>query len=423
MRNTFLKNGFLNISMMDSLSQSIRKKGGENWKRRRINDWILGRKLLADYKIYKQKSKQKYMYNTFLYLFILSLSGYLAYISKKPLRTKIIIFIVLYYIFFLFLEILDIFGGLRIWSQRERTSNCYDWFEHYFKKDYGNKHDFDYSESLFLNNYTLSGKEATLQKYNYMFKELNLGPGKKLLDCGSGICTWIDFCKSKGVDVIGLTLSEEQKEVCLKKKITAYVQDYRILDEKFIGKFDAISLLGSTEHITISSGYYSVRQNSYNDYSSLFNVLKQYLKPNGKMLLTVIVQCRQDWSVYDYMQAYFLERHYGGCYSTPEIISKSITDNNLKVVSVKDYTKDYHWISVVEPDHFGHWWVHWEEDTFDKITYFIRGLCTDPFLLHHWVYYGLDTWMWQFGGYQKTPLTDEQVKHAPANLKYFVISN
>jgi hypothetical protein len=46
-----------------------------------------------------------------------------------------------------------------------------------------------------------------------------------------------------------------------------------ILDEKFIGKFDAISLLGSTEHITISSGYFSSKQNSYRDYSSLFNVL------------------------------------------------------------------------------------------------------------------------------------------------------
>jgi len=365
------------------------------------------------------------MYNTFLYLFLLSLSGYLAFNLKKiTVRMKIIFFIVLYYIFFLLFEFLDIFAGLKIWSQKERTINCYAWFEHYLKQNYDNGEGYyDYSESLFLNNYKLSGKEATLQKYNYIFKELNLGPGKKLLDCGSGICTWIDFCKKKGVEVIGLTLSEEQKEVCVKKKINAYVQDYRVLDEKFIGKFDAISLLGSTEHITISSGYYSVRKNSYNDYSSLFNVLKQYLKPNSKMLLTVLVQCNENRSAYDLFQGYFMDRHYGGYYSVPEVITKSIIDNNLKVDSVNDCTKDYHWISVVEPDHFGHWWINWEEDPIDKITYFIRGLLTDPFLLHHWMYYGLDTWMWQFGGYQKTPLTDEQVKNAPANLKYFVISN
>ena len=118
-----------------------------------------------------------------------------------------------------------------------------------------------------------------------------------------------------------------------------------------------------------------------------------------------------------------MQRHYGGYYAKTEIISKSITDNGFTINSIDDYTKDYHWISVAEPDHFGHWWIHWEENPFDKIIYFFKGLVTDPFLLHHWLYYGMDTWMWQFGGYQKTPLTDNQVKKAIANLKYFVISN
>ena len=204
------------------------------------------------------------------------------------------------------------------------------------------------------------------------------------------------------------------------------MQDFRILDEKFIGKFDAVSLLGSTEHITISSGYYEVKKNSYNDYHNLFKVLKQYLKPDGKIVLTVLVQCKpsDEWpSIYDHLQAYVIDRHYGGYYSNTEIISKAITDNSLKINSIKDYTKDYHWISVAEPDHFGHWWIHWDENPLDKIIYTIKGLFTDPFLLHHWLYYGMDTWMWQFGGYQTTPLTDEQVKNAPANLKYFTISN
>jgi cyclopropane fatty-acyl-phospholipid synthase-like methyltransferase len=346
-----------------------------------------------------------------------------------PLYVKILVFFLVYYTIFIVFEILDIFAGLRIWDQTERTSNCYDWFVHYLKNDYGiidGENVYDYSENIYFDDFNASSKQSLQNKYNNFFNELNLSSGKKLLDCGCGIGTWMEFCMSKGVEVVGLTLSEEQKDIIVKKGLEAYVKDYRILDEKFIGKFDAISIFGSTEHITVSSGYYQVEKNSYKDYSNVFNVLKQYLKPDGKILLTVLVQNKPcvEWpSLLDHFQAYLCDRHYGGYYSHTEIISKAITDNNLKINSVNDYTRDYHWISVAEPDHFGHWWVHWEESPIDKITYFIRGLVTNPFLLHHWLYYGFDSWMWQFGGYQKTPLTDEQIKNAPANLKYFSISN
>ena len=149
------------------------------------------------------------------------------------------------------------------------------------------------------------------------------------------------------------------------------------------------------------------------------------MKQDGKILLTVLVQGRpmKDRSgVYDRIQGYIMQRHYGGYYPKPDVIRNAIIDNGFKITSSKDYTKDYHWISVVEPDHFGHWWIHWEEDTADKILYIFKGIVTDPFLIHRWLYYGMDTWMWQFGGYQNTPLTDEQVEKAIANLKYFSIS-
>lgn len=363
------------------------------------------------------------MRNTILYWILISVSAVISYKFSKSLKTRIAIFMVVYILLFFICEFLDIFAGLQTWSQKERTTNCYDWFEHYLKKNYGKM--YDYSESIYFNDFNISTEKAINNKYELIFKQLGLGPGKTLLDCGCGICTWIDYCKERGVYVVGLTLSQEQQEVCKKKDITAYVQDYRVLDERFIEKFDAISVFGSSEHITISSGYYKARQNSYDEYSSLFNVLKQYLKQNGKILMTVLVQGRpsETWSNYDLVHAYVLDRHYGGYYTIPEIINKSIIDNDLNLISMEDYTKDYHWISVAEPDHFGHWWVHWSEDPIDKITYFVKGLFTDPFLLHHWLYYGMDAWMWQLGGYQKTPLTDEQVKNAPANLKYFVISS
>lgn len=364
------------------------------------------------------------MHNTIIYICLIVISLSLACVLNISLGLKFLFFFLTYYILFFILEFLDIFPGIKTWRQDERTSKCYDWFNHYLKKDYGiinGKPEYDYTENLYLSDY--KSKNALENKYNIVFNELNLSQGKTLLDCGCGVGTWMEFCKKRGVNVIGLTLSKEQKEECKKKGLIAYVQDYRILNKEFINKFDAISLLGSAEHITISSGFYKVKENSYNDFKSLYNVLKQYLKPNGKILMTLLVRGNfnpEKSTAYDLIQAYIMDRHYGGYYSYTDLISKAITDNGFEIDSIKDYTRDYHWTSIVEPDHFGHWWINWKEEPLDKMLYFFKGLLTDPFLLHHWLYYGMDTWMWQFGGYQKTPLTDEQIKNCPANLKYFV---
>lgn len=368
------------------------------------------------------------MHNTIIYILLIVISASIAYISKYSTSIKVLLFFISYYLLFFLLECLHFYARIHIWDQRENTSQCYDWFEHYLKKNYGiidGKSVYDYSENIYFDDYTISSAESLKNKYNLIFNQLKLSEGKTLLDCGCGIGEWMLFCKERGVNVIGLTLSKEQQTLLTKKGLTAYVQDYRVLNKEFVNKFDAISLLGSTEHVTDFSGKGDMLEKSYNDYKNLFSVMKQYLKPNGQMLLTVLVQCKppeERNDPYNFIQSYILQRHYGGYYSKPEIISKAIRNNGFTINSIEDYTKDYHWISVAEPDHFGHWWVHWEEDPLDKIVYFFKGLATDPFLLHHWLYYAMDTWMWQFGGYQKTPLTDTQVKKAVANLKYFSIS-
>jgi cyclopropane fatty-acyl-phospholipid synthase-like methyltransferase len=334
---------------------------------------------------------------------------------------NVLIIFICYIIIFIILEVIDIFTPFPIWSQTERTSNCYDWFHNYLKKNYDKNEYIDYTESLFLDRFDMPIDKATTQKYEYIYRKLKLSRGQTLLDCGCGIGTWISFCKEKGVNVVGLTLSEEQATVNRKKGLTVYVMDYRILNKEFINKFDAITLIGSAEHICSQNDYFNRNQNTYNTYNSLFNILNQYLKPNGNMLLTVLVNNNTKFTLNDYSQGYILERHYGGFYAQTNVIRKAIINNKLYVESVEDYTIDYHWTSVVEPTHFGHWTIDWSEDTFSKIMYIIRGLLMDPFLIHHWLYYFRDSWMWHLGGYQTTPLTYNQVSKAPANLKYICI--
>lgn len=367
------------------------------------------------------------MQNTIIYSILLLFSFMATFYSKKP-HIKLLLFLVTYLVLFILAEYISLFLVGNIWSQRELTSECYDWFHHYLKKDYGvvnGKLEFDLTENIYQGDFTLSNEQSLLKKYNLIFKNLNLSEGKTLLDCGCGTGTWMSFCRDRGVKTIGLTLSHEQRQVIEKKGLVAYVQDYRVLNKNFIQQFDAISVLGSTEHITEFTRFDKVDNDSYREYSNLFKILRQYLKPGGKIQLTTVVQCIPESErslVYDRFQTYILMRHYGGYYTKVPTLRKAITENDLQIETIEDYTQDYHWTSVAEPDHFGHWCVDWTQDPLDKVLYFFKGLMTDPFLPHKWLYYAMDSWMWNIGGYQKTPLTDGQVEKCVANLKYFLIS-
>jgi len=358
--------------------------------------------------------------NTLQYLNLVLLCVCIVLYFKK----SFIVFLCLYFILFFILEYLEFCQNIQIWNQKERTENCYNWFEHYFVKNYDQNQRFDYSESLFFGNYNLPIEQATLQKYDYIFHQLELQPGQKLLDCGCGIGTWIEYCSKRGISVVGLTLSEEQALIIEKKGLTVYVRDYRILYPEFLKEFDAITVLGSSEHVCLSKGLLThAKKCCENTHTQLYILLQKYLKPpHGKIFVTALVMNEIPYSSMDYLQGYIIERHYGGYYITEKNLLSAVTNAQFIVVSKQDFTRDYHWTSVAAPDHFGHWNIRWNEDPFDKIVYFCKGLVIDPFLFHHWLYYFMDTWMWQFGGYQQVPLTDKQIARAPAQLKYLLLA-
>ena len=368
--------------------------------------------------------------NTIIYwiLLISALKITLIYGKNKNISIKVFIFIGFYFLLFTILEIMDIFLSISLWNQTERTSVCYDWFEQYLIKDYDiNK---DYTEQYFNKKYDISINQANTQKYDYMFDKLQLKPGMKLLDMGCGIGTWMLYCKNKGVETVGLTLSEEQAKLVREKGIKVYVKDYRLEYTDFFNQFDRITILGSTEHNCSFTGIYDIFdynkniQKCNNLRTNLFKLCKNYLKENGKIFIAGLV-LNNDYvfTNYDLLQVYILERHYGGRYSRFDDYKKSLTDADLKILDIKDATADYHYSSVADEDYFGCWKINWSENTFNKITYIFKGILSDPFLIHRWLYYAFDTWQWQFGTTcsHKKPLTDEEVKNiSPCQNKWFL---
>ncbi len=331
-----------------------------------------------------------------------------------------------YILLFLMLEILEYRFNIKIWSQQERTSNCYDWFEHYLPQNYDKDLNKDYSESLFDGNSGLTIEAATLRKFDYIFRELNLSEGQTLLDCGCGTGVWMLYCKGRGVNVVGLTLSKEQAQIVKSKGLDARVQDYREYLPSFQSYFDAISLIGSTEHTCLSQGALTGDSTCCDrciaDRIKLFKMLKGYLKTNGKMFISGLVKNSKRTPAYtDMFYNYILERHYGGYYSYYEDYIKALEASGLHIISSKDTTKDYFWTSVRCPDHFGYFCINMKQNVADKIIYFVKGLFTDPFLWHHFIYHISNAWMWQFGGYKKQYLTDEDVQRSPMHNKYFTL--
>ncbi|PTM89396.1 cyclopropane-fatty-acyl-phospholipid synthase [Dietzia psychralcaliphila] len=118
---------------------------------------------------------------------------------------------------------------------------------------------------------------AQENKYRLVFDKLGLKAGDRLLDVGCGWGGMVRYAASRGVHVIGVTLSREQAEWGragieadgLGDLAQVRLQDYRDVPER---DFDAVSSIGMTEHIG---------RRNYHDY---FTRLHGYLRPGGRLL-------------------------------------------------------------------------------------------------------------------------------------------
>lgn len=119
---------------------------------------------------------------------------------------------------------------------------------------------------------------AQINKKRHLAAKLQLQPGKKVLDIGSG---WgglaISLAREADVDVTGLTLSEEQHRVAtervkaagLEDRVRFHLKDYR----EETGTYDRIVSVGMFEHVGIKH------------YTEFFSQISSLLKPDGVALL------------------------------------------------------------------------------------------------------------------------------------------
>jgi cyclopropane-fatty-acyl-phospholipid synthase len=124
-------------------------------------------------------------------------------------------------------------------------------------------------------------EEAQWDKKAHIAAKLDLRPGQRVLDIGSGWGGLALFMHQQaGVDVLGITLSEDQLRVARKRAEEAGVSehvkfeliDYRVLQ----GQFDRIVSVGMFEHV------------GADHYDEFFEACRRLLKKDGVMLLHTI---------------------------------------------------------------------------------------------------------------------------------------
>ena len=124
-------------------------------------------------------------------------------------------------------------------------------------------------------------ERAQADKKAHIAAKLYLNPGQRVLDIG---CGWggmaLYLQRVAGVDVLGITLSEEQLKVARRRAEEAGVADhvkFELIDYRHLdGQFDRIVSVGMFEHVGLAH------------YEEFFAKCRKLLKADGVMLLHTI---------------------------------------------------------------------------------------------------------------------------------------
>lgn len=129
----------------------------------------------------------------------------------------------------------------------------------------------------YWNQQVTSLDEAQYNKLTAVCNALKLKKGQRILDIGCGWGSFAAFVAKKyGVDVVGITVSEQQatfaRKRCRNLPVEIRLQDYRQIDEKF----DHIVSLGMFEHV------------GYKNYRTYMQTVNRCLKEDGIFVLHTI---------------------------------------------------------------------------------------------------------------------------------------
>jgi cyclopropane-fatty-acyl-phospholipid synthase len=129
-------------------------------------------------------------------------------------------------------------------------------------------------------------EQAQAQKKTHIAAKLCLTPGMRVLDIG---CGWggmaLTLARDYGVQVLGVTLSQQQLRVATQRALDAGLSDrvtFALMDYRAVtGTFDRIVSVGMFEHVGLPQ------------YATFFNQVRDRLTPDGVALIHTVGRAGQ----------------------------------------------------------------------------------------------------------------------------------
>ncbi len=192
-----------------------------------------------------------------------------------------------------------------------------------------------YSCGIFENEHSTL-EEASVAKHDRICKKLQLKPGDRILEIGTG---WGGFAvhaaRNYGVHVTTTTISDEQyrfsrarfQKEGLQDQISILKKDYRDLT----GKYDQLVSIEMIEAV------------GHQYFDTFFKTCSQLLRDNGMMLLQAITIQDQEFKRYtrsvDFIKRYIFP---GGCVTSVAAMTASITRvTDMRLFHLEDITPHY----------------------------------------------------------------------------------
>lgn len=315
--------------------------------------------------------------------------------------------------FFVITEVLYFARGIEVFSHANRVRRVYQWFHTYLDGAYGQGRDL--TEALFDGDRTKPFAKALEDKFDKFIELLDLRPGDTLLDVGCGYGEFLAHAKQRGIVARGITLSAYQAQVCRERGLDVTCVNYNAMPEEFFGTFDAVTFLGCLEHF---GSYVTNRDRTVHDalLAQTYATAWRLLKPDSRVrriLSSTIHETKLHPKGIDWVHGYLIERHYSGLYPRGD---EGLVKNSrpwFDELHRRDATEDYRLASELDPLHFGNFQIRWN---LERLAYIPIQVFLDPFWLHKWLYHGLGSWMWQFGGVGGLPKSER-----PVTLWWFVL--
>jgi cyclopropane-fatty-acyl-phospholipid synthase len=191
-----------------------------------------------------------------------------------------------------------------------------------------------YSSGWFEGDLTRSLKMAQDAKYDRILNQLQATPGQTVLEVGCGWGGFAERAALRGLNVVGITLSDAQLEWAtqrldqagLSQQVSLRLQDYRDVPEQYdhivsIEMFEAVGLL---------------------HWPSYFQMLARCLKPGGRVVVQTIDIRDQRFEAYrlgtDFIQQYIFP---GGMLPSPSRFEKECEAASLQVHETLSFGLDY----------------------------------------------------------------------------------